>query len=126
MNPRVLVVDDELQILRGLRVVLRSAGYDVATAQTKAEALDAVSVRPPDAMLLDLVAGTAEVRLQRPQDLRLVVDDEDPAAHVCTGARSAGIASTKLAPEPGRGSAHSRQPLAAANPCAIASPRPVP
>ena len=52
---RVLVVDDELQILRGLRVVLRTAGYDVATAQTKAEALDAVSLRPPDAMLLDLV-----------------------------------------------------------------------
>jgi two-component system, OmpR family, KDP operon response regulator KdpE len=55
MSARVLVVDDEPQILRGLRVVLRSAGYDVATAQTKAEALDAVSVRPPDAMLLDLV-----------------------------------------------------------------------
>ena len=55
MSARVLVVDDEPQILRGLRVVLRGAGYDVATAQTKAEALDAVSVRPPDAMLLDLV-----------------------------------------------------------------------
>jgi len=55
MSARVLVVDDEPQILRGLRVVLRSAGYDVTTAQTKAEALDAVSVRPPDAMLLDLV-----------------------------------------------------------------------
>jgi len=55
MSSRVLVVDDEPQILRGLRVVLRTAGYDVATAQTKAEALDAVSVRPPDAMLLDLV-----------------------------------------------------------------------
>jgi two-component system, OmpR family, KDP operon response regulator KdpE len=52
---RILVVDDEPQILRGLRVVLRTAGYDVATAQTMAEALDAVSVRPPDAMLLDLV-----------------------------------------------------------------------
>jgi two-component system, OmpR family, KDP operon response regulator KdpE len=55
MSARVLVVDDEPQILRGLRVVLHAAGYDVATAQTKAEALDAVSVRPPDAMLLDLV-----------------------------------------------------------------------
>jgi two-component system KDP operon response regulator KdpE len=52
---RVLVVDDEPQILRGLRVILRNAGYEVATAATKAEALDAVSVRPPDAMVLDLV-----------------------------------------------------------------------
>ena len=51
----VLVVDDEPQILRALRVILRNAGYEVATAETKSEALDAVSVRPPDAMVLDLV-----------------------------------------------------------------------
>jgi len=53
--PRVLVVDDELQIVRGLRVILRNAGYEVSTATTKAEALAAVSVRPPDALVLDLV-----------------------------------------------------------------------
>ncbi len=55
MSEHVLVVDDEPQILRALRVILRNAGYDVATAETKSEALDAVSVRPPDAMVLDLV-----------------------------------------------------------------------
>jgi len=53
--PRILVCDDEPQILRALRVILRNAGYDVDTAETKSEALDAVSVRPPDAMVLDLV-----------------------------------------------------------------------
>jgi two-component system, OmpR family, KDP operon response regulator KdpE len=52
---QVLVVDDEPQILRALRVILRNAGYEVATAATKSEALDAVAVRPPDAMVLDLV-----------------------------------------------------------------------
>jgi two-component system, OmpR family, KDP operon response regulator KdpE len=52
---RVLVVDDELQILRGLKVILRNAGYTVETAATKAEALDAVSVRPPDVLVLDLI-----------------------------------------------------------------------
>jgi two-component system KDP operon response regulator KdpE len=51
----VLVVDDEPQIVRGLKVILRDAGYAVDTAATKKEALDAVSVRPPDAMVLDLV-----------------------------------------------------------------------
>jgi two-component system KDP operon response regulator KdpE len=51
----VLVVDDEPQILRALGVILRNAGYAVATASTKSEALDAVSVRPPDAIVLDLV-----------------------------------------------------------------------
>jgi two-component system KDP operon response regulator KdpE len=52
---RVLVVDDEPQIIRGLRVILTNAGYQVEEATTKKEALDAVSVRPPDAIVLDLV-----------------------------------------------------------------------
>ena len=52
---RVLVVDDEPQIVRGLKVILRNAGYRVDEATTKKEALDAVSVRPPDAIVLDLV-----------------------------------------------------------------------
>jgi two-component system, OmpR family, KDP operon response regulator KdpE len=52
---RVLVVDDEPQIVRGLRVVLRNAGFEVDSAATKEEALDALAHRPPDAVLLDLV-----------------------------------------------------------------------
>jgi two-component system KDP operon response regulator KdpE len=52
---RVLVVDDEPQIVRGLRVILQNAGYRVEEATTKQEALDSVSVRPPDAIVLDLV-----------------------------------------------------------------------
>src|SRR5260221_11647656 len=54
-GPGVLVVDDEPQIVRGLRVVLRNAGFEVDSAGTKEEALDALSHRPPDAVLLDLV-----------------------------------------------------------------------
>ena len=54
-GPRVLVVDDEPQILRGLKVVLRQAGFEVDTAATKAEALDRVAVRPPEMLVLDLI-----------------------------------------------------------------------
>lgn len=52
---RVLVVDDEPQIVRGLKVILRGAGYDVEIAETKKGALDAVAVHAPDAIVLDLV-----------------------------------------------------------------------
>ena len=54
-QPRVLVVDDELQILRALRVVLREAGFEVVAAQTASEALDRAAVRPPQAAIVDLV-----------------------------------------------------------------------
>jgi two-component system KDP operon response regulator KdpE len=54
-RPRVLVVDDERQILRALKVVLREAGYDVIEAATMEEALDRAAVRPPDAAIVDLM-----------------------------------------------------------------------
>ena len=52
---RVLVVDDEPQILRALQTTLRGAGYEVETAATAASALTQAAVRPPDAIILDLV-----------------------------------------------------------------------
>ena len=55
-GPRVLVVDDEPQIVRGLKIVLRSAGYAVEAAfETKEQALALLATRPPDALVLDLV-----------------------------------------------------------------------
>ena len=52
---RILVVDDERQILRALQLKLRSEGYDVDTAATGEEALVAAAARVPDAVILDLV-----------------------------------------------------------------------
>jgi two-component system KDP operon response regulator KdpE len=54
-GPRVLVVDDEPQILRALRTSLRGAGYEVETAETGAAALAAAALRPADVVILDLV-----------------------------------------------------------------------
>jgi two-component system KDP operon response regulator KdpE len=52
---RVLVVDDEPQILRALRIVLREAGFVVVPAATAGDALDQASLHPPDAAIVDLV-----------------------------------------------------------------------
>jgi two-component system KDP operon response regulator KdpE len=51
---RVLVVDDEPQILRALRINLRVRNYQVDTAATGSEALLAAGRHPPDLVLLDL------------------------------------------------------------------------
>jgi len=52
---RVLVCDDEIQILRALRVVLKDAGFEVTATATAEEALDAAAVHPPQAAIIDLV-----------------------------------------------------------------------
>jgi len=50
----VLVVDDEPQILRALRINLRVRQYEVHTAATAAEALSVAAENPPDLVILDL------------------------------------------------------------------------
>jgi two-component system, OmpR family, KDP operon response regulator KdpE len=52
---RVLVCDDEPQILRALRVILGDAGFEVTTAASAGEALDSTAIQPPDAAIVDLV-----------------------------------------------------------------------
>ena len=52
---RVLVCDDEPQILRAVRVILREVGFEVMPAATAAEALDSAALQPPDAAIVDLV-----------------------------------------------------------------------
>jgi two-component system KDP operon response regulator KdpE len=51
---RVLVVDDEPQILRALRINLRVRDYEVHLASTGAEALEVAGRFPPDLVILDL------------------------------------------------------------------------
>ena len=51
---RVLVVDDEPQILRALRINLRVREYQVDVAATGSEALQMAARHPPDLVILDL------------------------------------------------------------------------
>ena len=51
---KVLVIDDEPQILRALRINLSVRGYDVTTAATGAAALRAAAEERPDVVVLDL------------------------------------------------------------------------
>ncbi|MGO4258034.1 response regulator [Marmoricola sp. RAF53] len=51
---RVLVVDDEPQLLRALGINLRASRYEVHTAATGADALRAAAAHPPDIVVLDL------------------------------------------------------------------------
>ncbi|MET0275331.1 MAG: response regulator [Acidimicrobiia bacterium] len=51
---RVLVVDDERQLLRALAINLRAREYEVDLAQTGEQALDLAARRHPDVIVLDL------------------------------------------------------------------------
>ncbi len=53
-QPEILIIDDEVQIRRLLRLTLEAAGYRVREAETGALGLNEAAVRRPDAVVLDL------------------------------------------------------------------------
>jgi two-component system KDP operon response regulator KdpE len=54
MIPRILIVDDEPQIIRFLKPALSAAGFDTVIATTGADALKSAATEAPDLILLDL------------------------------------------------------------------------
>jgi two-component system KDP operon response regulator KdpE len=96
VKQRVLVIDDEPQFLRALSTNLRGAGYDVDTATTVAGALTSAPLRPPDAVILDLLLPdgsgrdvTRELRTWSTAPIILVSavgDDEEKIAALDAGA----------------------------------------
>jgi two-component system KDP operon response regulator KdpE len=95
-GPRILVVDDEPQILSALETTLRGAGYDVDTATSGKDALTRAGVRPPEGVILDLVlpdkSGVEVTReLRRLSDapvliLSVVGDEQEKVAALDAGA----------------------------------------
>jgi DNA-binding response OmpR family regulator len=55
MKKKILVVDDEEDILHFLELVLREKGYDVVTAANGHEALTTAQIERPDLVLLDIM-----------------------------------------------------------------------
>jgi two-component system KDP operon response regulator KdpE len=53
-RPRILVIDDEVQIHRFLAPALEANGYEAVRALTAAEGLAEIAFHPPDAVILDL------------------------------------------------------------------------
>lgn len=53
-RPRVLIVDDDRDIARGMSARLKFAGFDVMTAHSGEDGLRAAETHVPDAMILDV------------------------------------------------------------------------
>ncbi len=52
---KILVVDDEPDILEVARIILEKKGYEVITAKDGNEALEKVSASKPDLIILDII-----------------------------------------------------------------------
>ena len=54
MSPRILVIDDEPQIRKFMRISLAANGYEVIEAENAAQGIEAAQTQQPDLLILDL------------------------------------------------------------------------
>ena len=80
--PRVLIVDDEADIREIARLALELHGLEVETAGSIAEALERAAVRPPDAILLDVMLPGTDGPTGLPMLRRLRGLEDIPIAFV--------------------------------------------
>jgi len=55
MAKRILIVDDEAELVKAVQVRLEANGYEVETAYDGQEAMDKINNMKPDLILLDIV-----------------------------------------------------------------------
>ena len=76
-TPRVLLVDDDASIRRGIERPLRKAGYDVLGADSGAQAIAMCAEQPPDVVITDLrmpvMDGVQLLQQLRKQDASIPV-----------------------------------------------------
>jgi DNA-binding response OmpR family regulator len=60
MTRKILLIDDDVAVLRTLEVVLEDRGYDVVTAKDGAEGLRLFKKNPPDLVITDLIMPEKE------------------------------------------------------------------
>lgn len=54
-NKKILIIDDDVDILKSLKVIIEDKGYVVYTASNKSDGLDLSDTKKPDAIVLDIM-----------------------------------------------------------------------
>lgn len=67
---RILIVDDDSDVLEAGRMVLSAAGHDVQTASNREAGMQALGAFKPDLLILDVMMDAPDDGIAMAQDLR--------------------------------------------------------
>jgi len=68
---RILIADDQPDVLEALRLLLKGEGYQIDTADSPARVLKALEKRDYDVLLIDLPPGSDRLPTQVPRGMSL-------------------------------------------------------
>lgn len=60
MAKKIMIIDDDIDLVEAMRITLESDGYDVIDAQDGQKGLDILRNEKPDLLILDVMMGTLD------------------------------------------------------------------
>lgn len=60
MPKKIMIIDDDIDLVEAMRITLESEGYDVIDAQDGQKGLEILKEQKPDLLILDVMMGTLD------------------------------------------------------------------
>ena len=76
-NKKILIIDDDIDLVEAMRMTLEGAGFDVIDAQDGKKGLEKVQSEKPDLILLDVMMGSMDEGFHVSYTLRNNPETED-------------------------------------------------
>jgi len=70
MSKKIMIIDDDIDLVEAMRITLESAGFDVIDAQDGAKGLAILKSEQPDLLILDVMMDTQDEGFQLAYQLR--------------------------------------------------------
>lgn len=67
---KILVVDDDLDMVEAIKMTLESKGYEVASANSREEGMAAIEIEKPDLLIQDIMMSDPDDGITMVQDLK--------------------------------------------------------
>ena len=69
-NAKILVVDDDLDFTKAIKVILESEQYSVVTAANRTEGMEKIRIDKPDLVMLDVMMSTWQDGFEMSRELK--------------------------------------------------------
>ena len=69
-NAKILIVDDDLDLTKALKVMLESENYSVVTASDRMEGMEKIKAERPDLIVLDVMMSTWQDGFEMARELK--------------------------------------------------------
>jgi DNA-binding response OmpR family regulator len=77
MHKKVLIIDDDIDLVEAMRLTLENEGFEVVDAQDGDKGLEKVSTEQPDLIILDVMMGTQDEGFHVAYQIRANKESED-------------------------------------------------